>query len=1828
LVVTAGCTSYNGGVIASNSIREFCSADGGPYLVEGQVTGNRGAGSEWVILDPNNNIARVSSGSTIDFAGLNGTQYFIYHLGHEGDLTGLVAGAHLSSLQGCYDLSNSLSVIMNQVTAGNFLTNSGMNSYDYCYNLGNNLLVTDLNGHQGSAVHYVLVDAGGVIRNVYGSGNVDLATVASGDYQLYAISSIGPLGGAVVGANLSGLNGCFEISNSISVKVNAEGVRAGNITANGLTTYDFCGDAGSLPLVLTGSQGGNQAYIISDFNGDILDIQTQSPIDLSGITLEQCFVRSVTYVDGLTGLEVGGLTANLDGCYELSNSVVVNKNNSLEGLGGVFETANETTSYNVCANLDNYFLDVSLTGNGGSNLLYVLVQGDVIQFVSDSPSFNFSSTGSGEYELYALSYEGVLTGLTVGQSLSGLDGCFVFSNPIAISVNAEGVSGGNLLAEGDIVFDFCGPAGSLTLDLLDNVGDNSAYVITDFNGEILAVQTQNTIDLSTISLEQCFVRNVTYEDGLTGLEVGELSANLDGCYDFSNSVTINKNNGLIGQGGTLTTIGGDDTYTVCPNQNSSTFTTTITGNGGNNIFYLLTQGDDIVFVYDNPEIDLSLVDSGEYELIAVSYDGVLGGLSAISSLDGCFVLSNAISISTFAADLSGGSLSADGGQTSLEFCGDISDLQVDLVDAMGTNSAFLVTDVSGSIISISDDALIDLQNSQVGECNIWHLSYELGISGLVLGGSATDLAGCFDLSNPVNVLKGDVAGGAISSDGQISITLCAAMGEMITVPVSIAGQQGANSIWIIADANGEILQLTMPDANGTIDIDGSLPADVQIFHLSYDDNIINLQAGVNIADVTADCFEFSNAITISREEVTSGVIIGPDSYDICLNDIDVVTTGLDLTLDGNVGTYNTWLVTDANGNVIQSTTNSSTPFFQYFPGSTPGTCLIYHLSHPDSLVTYNGDPAIDNLSLGCFDLSAPVTVNKKQIEAGTIELTNGGTEVTVIVGQGNSPILTVSATQGTGDDELFVVTDASGTILEIQVSNEFSFESAGVGICLIQQITFCGSVPELSVGTNLSILTGCFDFSNQIQVTREEMMVTDTLSAGTIMTSDNLTAVEICLGQVSIPQTVEVIFDSPAIGGDESTYVVTDDMGNILELSDTASIPFDNAVIGICNIYHVVYDGMTPAGLVVGGNISNLTGATIDVSNAIVVNREMIEGGNFLTTDGLSTVDVVVGDGLIDVVDFISTGGIGDSSVVVITSPDGLILDFPTLPLMFDSEPPGICVVWNLTYNTGLEGLAIGQLVADLDGCFALSNPVTINKTVFNPQDSLVGGVLSIDDLEICLGQDTVATATLLMAEGTDSQYAITDTSGIILEIITNTNFTGQTIAFAAGTPPGLCEIVHISSQDALIGLTVGQDIDTLSGDFALSNVVIVDRRNVDGGVISTFPVSMDTVTITVGDGVIDSIFAGVTAQVGDDMQWVITDENGIVLELPTNPPFTFENSGAGNCLIWNLSSSFDLNLAVGDNATSLDGCYDLSNPILVVKETVMTSVDGGVLTTLDGEEEITLCLNSGDTTVDDVLLSGAVGDSSVYILTDLTGFILAQFPTPPFNFDGTQVGTCQIWHLSYNDSINNLVTGGFVSDITGDFDFSNPITVFRNDPIGGTIMTTDSLTSVTIVVGDNITDTISVILEGADSDVMSWVVTDSLGNILELPTAQPFDFTNVDPGVCFIWNLGHLQDLTGLEVGNNVSMLVGCRDFSNSIEVIREPAQVAIVGGSLMTLDSMTSAEICLSGLSQDLDLVLTGNQGPNSDYAITTTAGDIIGIFKQVYFYSTELLSQIPYL
>ena len=380
-----------------------------------------------------------------------------------------------------------------------------------------------------------------------------------------------------------------------------------------------------------------------------------------------------------------------------------------------------------------------------------------------------------------------------------------------------------------------------------------------------------------------------------------------------------------------------------------------------------------------------------------------------------------------------------------------------------------------------------------------------------------------------------------------------------------------------------------------------------------------------------------------------------------------------------------------------------------------------------------------------------------------------------------------------------------------------------------------------------------------------------------------------------------------------------------------------------------------------------------------------------------------------------------------------------------------MCDIWYLRY-TGDIGLGSATNVADLSGCFDLSNPISVTRNAVN------GGMIQIagttdTTAEICVGEGTddlieVEFVDMGVLSGDSSTWVITDqATGNILGAPATQPAGGFSLE---GAPTGVCDIWYLRYTGD-IGLGSATNVADLSGCFDLSNPISVTRNAVNGGMIQIAGTTDTTAEICVGEGTDDLIeveFVDMAVLSGDSSTWVITDQaTGNILGAPATQPaggFSLEGAPTGVCDIWYLRYTGDIGLGSATNVADLSGCFDLSNPISVTRN----AVNGGMIQiagTTDTTAEI--CVGEGtDDLIEVEFVDMAVlsGDSSTWVITDqATGNILGTPAAGPFNLEGAPAGICDIWYLRYTGDIG-LGTATNVADLSGCFDLSNPISVTR----------------------------------------------------------------------------------------------------------------------------------------------------------------------------------------
>jgi hypothetical protein len=448
----------------------ICAGDGTDDFFDVHLADAEGESSSWVITDADLNILGLPPGPPFNLEGAGGGLCLVWHLAHDGSLTGAAVGENANDLGGCFDLSNPISVrrftggdcAANVAYAGSIELSDGDTDAAICADGTPDPLGVVRDGMaQGSNRTFVITDSDGMILNIpEGNGPFDLDGAGPGTCLIWYLAYTDGLGGLTAGENVDDLEGTFDLSNAITVN-RYEGencitqiVNGGRITLAGSMSTDtsICidGNADPLEVTLDGMQEGpNRTFVITDSENNILNIPAgNGPFNLEGAGPGTCLIWYLTYADGLEGLMMGASLDSIVGTSDLSNAITVVRQ---APDGGRVTVANGDTVYMAVAG--NVLVPVSFTTTATAlNYWYVITDanGNILNSANarSVDTLNLSGAPIGTCRIYGWSYRG-LDPPVAGESISTLtdDDCEAISaNYIEVVRNAT-AAGGLTLSE-------------------------------------------------------------------------------------------------------------------------------------------------------------------------------------------------------------------------------------------------------------------------------------------------------------------------------------------------------------------------------------------------------------------------------------------------------------------------------------------------------------------------------------------------------------------------------------------------------------------------------------------------------------------------------------------------------------------------------------------------------------------------------------------------------------------------------------------------------------------------------------------------------------------------------------------------------------------------------------------------------------------------------------------------------------------------------------------------------------------------------------------------------------------------------------------------------------------------------------------------------------------------------------------------------------------------------------------------------------------------------------------------------------------------------------
>lgn len=1184
------------------------------------------------------------------------------------------------------------------------------------------------------------------------------------------------------------------------------------------------------------------------------------------------------------------------------------------------------------------------------------------------------------------------------------------------------------------------------------------WVITDTDNIILDFFYGNNYNFENAGPGVCRVWGVSIA-GFVQVPVGEDINDGDFnsfCWVVSaNYVSVKR---VVPDAASVTLDNGDTKTYLCPGDGiPDILTFANTSQAGNDYGYVIT--DDSGIIIDaadvNGSYDFDDVVTGACRVYGVGYTGDLTitpgeDISNSKLSDNCYDLSDNF-VEIIKDEPEGGQVATIDGNASTQICVNNGSQSIVEFSAANTSNlfyAYVITDEADNLLGIEFSDSHDFAGAPAGTCRVYGVAY-VGNFTIQNGENifTTNLTdNCFDLSeNYVEVLRSEPNGSFVSlDDGTELIYTCPGDGNADMVSFSTSSSSTALYAFLITDEAGKIIQV----ANGNdFDFDGASPGTCRIYGISYIGNLLADTDMDIFTDNLADgCWDISNNfIEVVREIPDGGSILtteGESLVYVCVGDSN--SDLVEFEVSGLSNSNAVFVVTDESLEILNILNSNSFDF----NSSDIGICRIYSVAYTGNFSLIEGQFLdISDISDDCADISDDYITIIKDVAEGGFVFANGGQElVYTCPGDGKADVLQLESTDASLAKFVYLILDDNLMVLDIVSDDTYDFDGLGEGLSAVYGLSYTGNL-TVEVGDDpffTMLSDDCYDLSdNWVDV------IHFLPEAGSVATLSGATNIEVCSGDGASDLVEFEAVDAAII---PYFYVVTDYNDEILSFSPIESIDFETVPEGVCRIYGVSFTGNFFG--IVGENINDilLSDDCYDLSdNYIEVTRKRVDGGEVSTSPlGETVIYVCPGDGLPNIIDFGTDSDAPTAEYTyVVTNNQNVITDILSDDNRdFEGDGIGISKVWGISY-TGTLLAEVGDVIDEIalsDGCYSLSeNFVEIVRDT--PNGDIIVSNLG-DNINICVNDGQPDEIAFITGSFSFAQYTfiITDEFNEVIEVMND-----DIIYDFEDLPQGACRVWGLSYTGHLT-VEPGDlaDFDPLSDDcFSLSNnYVLINKTYVDGGTV--YSPSGDEIFICAGDGNSDFVGFFNTSNSGNNYRYLVTDEDGVLLDVIGFNLYNFENSGAGVCRIYGLDLTGVLNVFVGDNIFEEDlssDCFDLSSDFVTVYKDLP---DGGTVSTDAGETTVMVSVNDGITDVINFISTDASNSKYQFVITDENNIVLAVLTDDFADFEEAEEGICRVWGVAYTGGIS-VEVGDVLTDVdlaTGCFDLSvNFIEIVRDDP-------------------------------------------------------------------------------------------------------------------------------------------------------------------------------------
>ena len=582
--------------------------------------------------------------------------------------------------------------------------------------------------------------------------------------------------------------------------------------------------------------------------------------------------------------------------------------------------------------------------------------------------------------------------------------------------------------------------------------------------------------------------------------------------------------------------------------------------------------------------------------------------------------------------------------------------------------------------------------------------------------------------------------------------------------------------------------------------------------------------------------------------------------------------------------------------------------------------------------------------------------------------------------------------------------------------------------------------------------------------------------------------------------------------------------------------------------------------------------------------------GDIWLLDDRTIKTICVGDGASDAFITFIDNEIGANSKWIVSDIDGTIMAVITFNTFnLEGIDPGHCQIFHISYDGTVENLSAGNNINDLLGCFDLSNPIDVIR---------IAGETSIGQLELtspkqfCTGDGIPDTVSVELSTylGDSLNYLLVDESETILSISDTSYF--ELEGFSKSDSLTIFAIAYLEGLDRL---EVGLTLDKIEGCYSLSNPVGITLGVVDGGTIS-FGDSISTTVICSNDQIPDTTYLTVNDTCGAYYTYFIFDNNGTILARFETDTLDLDVGTQDTSYLVLVASTDSISGIV--NINEIVGCFDTSNTLMILNSS------GEVLANdLNLESPFVVCLPPG---VRDTLFLERNGDIGVilrYVLTDLNDTIIGIFDSDTIDLSILDLNQYKLYNFAGSNFIEGLEINQSLQNITGCYDLSEPILLNLQEVNGG-ILSIDTLNSEFICLGNDGNESILMQLDSAIGQTQFYVITDSLGRIVDASTNPLLTIDRYDLDSILVWSLLYNGLLEGLVRDSSIYNLSGCFDLSKPILI----TPYVVDGGLISFKDQPDSLIFCSAIDSGFVEVQINGESGASIYLAIANKDGKFI--------------------